>query len=210
VEQDIIFKIIELLGTFAFAISGIRHAAAKQYDWFGGYVCGIAVAIGGGTIRDVMLSTTPFWMTTPIYMVCTAVALTVEERVVVFRHPGTGALHHCGSTEIVGFRAAVLGGYHHGMHHGFCRWCHPRRAIEQRARHFPPRNLCHRLCCRRPCLLVVRYAESTVGTDRNVVFSDNMCHPFPRYSLPHFIAYAEGRKDQGIIFFENYLAIKFF
>ena len=74
-EQDIIIKVIELLGTFAFAISGIRHAAAKHYDWFSGYVCGIAVAIGGGTIRDLMLSTTPFWMTTPVYMICTAVAL---------------------------------------------------------------------------------------------------------------------------------------
>ena len=74
-DQDIIIYIIELLGTFAFAISGIRHAAAKHFDWFGGYVCGIAVAIGGGTIRDVMLGTTPFWMTTPIYMICTAVAL---------------------------------------------------------------------------------------------------------------------------------------
>ena len=74
-EQDIIYKIIELLGTFAFAISGIRHAAAKHFDWFGGYVCGIAVAIGGGTIRDVMLSTTPFWMTTPLYLICTAFAL---------------------------------------------------------------------------------------------------------------------------------------
>lgn len=75
VEQDILIKVIELLGTFAFAISGIRHAAAKHFDWFGGYVCGIAVAIGGGTIRDVMLGTTPFWMTTPVYMECTAVAL---------------------------------------------------------------------------------------------------------------------------------------
>jgi uncharacterized membrane protein YeiH len=74
-DQDIIIRIIELLGTFAFAISGIRHAAAKCFDWFGGYVCGIAVAIGGGTIRDVMLGTTPFWMTTPVYMICTFVAL---------------------------------------------------------------------------------------------------------------------------------------
>ena len=74
-EQDIVISIIELLGTFAFAISGIRHAAAKHFDWFGGYVCGIAVAIGGGTIRDVMLGVTPFWMTTPVYMICTAVAL---------------------------------------------------------------------------------------------------------------------------------------
>ena len=68
-------QIIEFLGTFAFAISGIRHAAAKNFDWFGGYVCGIAVAIGGGTIRDVMLGTTPFWMTSPFYMLCTALAL---------------------------------------------------------------------------------------------------------------------------------------
>jgi len=64
-----------MLGTFAFAISGIRHAAAKHFDWFGGYVCGIAVAIGGGTIRDVLLGATPFWMTTPVYMICTAIAL---------------------------------------------------------------------------------------------------------------------------------------
>lgn len=68
-------EIIEFLGTFAFAISGIRHAAAKNFDWFGGYVCGIAVAIGGGTIRDVMLGTNPFWMTSPFYMLCTALAL---------------------------------------------------------------------------------------------------------------------------------------
>ena len=70
-------QVIEFLGTFAFAISGIRHAAEKTFDWFGGYVCGIAVAIGGGTIRDVMLGTTPFWMTSPFYMLCTALALVV-------------------------------------------------------------------------------------------------------------------------------------
>ena len=53
---DTILQIIEILGTLAFAISGIRHAAARHYDWFGGFVCGIAVAIGGGTLRDVMLN----------------------------------------------------------------------------------------------------------------------------------------------------------
>lgn len=69
-----LFSVIEFLGTFAFAISGIRHAAAKQFDWFGGFVCGIAVAIGGGTIRDVMLGVTPFWMTSSIYIICTVLA----------------------------------------------------------------------------------------------------------------------------------------
>lgn len=67
-------NIIEILGTLAFAISGIRHAAAKHFDWFGGFVCGFAVAIGGGTLRDVMLGLPPFWMTSPLYIVCTIVA----------------------------------------------------------------------------------------------------------------------------------------
>ena len=47
-------QILEFIGTFAFAISGIRLASAKQFDWFGAYVAGVAVAIGGGTIRDVL------------------------------------------------------------------------------------------------------------------------------------------------------------
>ena len=76
-------RIIEFLGTFAFAISGIRHAAAQHFDWFGGFVCGIAVAIGGGTIRDVMLGQTPFWMTSPMYILCTALA---QVFVVLFAH----------------------------------------------------------------------------------------------------------------------------
>ena len=70
----IIQQLIEFLGTFAFAISGIRHAAAKHFDWFGGFVCGVAVAIGGGTIRDLLLGVTPFWMTSPFYLICTALA----------------------------------------------------------------------------------------------------------------------------------------
>lgn len=67
--------VIEFLGTFAFAISGIRWAAYKNFDWFGGYVVGLVTAIGGGTIRDVMLGVIPFWMTNSIYIICTAAAL---------------------------------------------------------------------------------------------------------------------------------------
>ena len=77
-----ITDIFEYLGTFAFAISGIRFAAAKRFDWFGAYVVGFATAIGGGTIRDVLLDTTPFWMNNANYLTCTAVALLT---VIVFR-----------------------------------------------------------------------------------------------------------------------------
>lgn len=68
-------EILDFVGTFAFAISGIRLASAKQFDWFGAYVVGLATAIGGGTIRDVLLDVTPAWMTDPIYLVCTALAM---------------------------------------------------------------------------------------------------------------------------------------
>ena len=52
-------QVLDFIGTFAFAISGIRLASAKQFDWFGAYVVGMATAIGGGTIRDVLLDVTP-------------------------------------------------------------------------------------------------------------------------------------------------------
>ena len=64
-----------LLGTFAFAISGIRLASGKNIDWFGAYIIGLATAIGGGTVRDLLLDVTPFWMQDPKYIITTAVAL---------------------------------------------------------------------------------------------------------------------------------------
>lgn len=68
-------QIIEFIGTFAFAISGIRLASAKQFDWFGAYVVGLVTAIGGGTIRDLLLDVTPFWMTNSMYLICSGLAL---------------------------------------------------------------------------------------------------------------------------------------
>lgn len=67
--------ILDFVGTFAFAIRGIRLASAKRFDWFGAYVVGLATAIGGGTIRDVLLDVTPAWMTDPMYLICTAFAM---------------------------------------------------------------------------------------------------------------------------------------
>ncbi len=67
--------LLDLLGTFAFAISGIRLASRKHIDWFGAYIIGLATAIGGGTIRDVLLYVTPFWMLDGKYFLTTGVAL---------------------------------------------------------------------------------------------------------------------------------------
>ena len=67
--------IIDYLGTFAFAVSGIRLASAKKFDWFGAFIVGMATAVGGGTLRDVMLGQSPFWMTKPIYFAINGFAL---------------------------------------------------------------------------------------------------------------------------------------
>lgn len=69
------FLIIEFIGTFAFALSGIRLASAKQFDVFGAWIVGMATAIGGGTLRDIMLGVNPFWMMNEIYFIWCAIAV---------------------------------------------------------------------------------------------------------------------------------------
>ena len=54
-DYSLFFEICDILGTLAFAISGLRLAAAKDFDWFGAYVVGLTTAIGGGTLRDMLL-----------------------------------------------------------------------------------------------------------------------------------------------------------
>lgn len=75
IHQGLFTEILEYIGTFAFAISGIRLAAGKDFDLFGAYVVGLVTAIGGGTIRDLCLDLTPFWMLNSSYMIWTAIAL---------------------------------------------------------------------------------------------------------------------------------------
>ncbi len=72
--MDFIY-IIDFIGSYAFAVSGIRLASAKKFDLFGAYVIGLVTAIGGGTTRDLLLNTTPFWMLQPSYLIATALAL---------------------------------------------------------------------------------------------------------------------------------------
>jgi len=67
--------IIDFLGTFTFAISGIKLASGKNIDLFGAYIIGLVTAIGGGTIRDLLLDVTPFWILDPRYFIITGIAL---------------------------------------------------------------------------------------------------------------------------------------
>lgn len=67
--------VIEFIGTFAFAISGVRLASAKKFDLFGAFVVGLVTAVGGGTLRDLLFGVIPFWMDNSFYLWCTLFAL---------------------------------------------------------------------------------------------------------------------------------------
>lgn len=69
--------IIEFLGTIAFAISGIRLASAKRFDWFGAIVIGFVTAVGGGTLRDLLLDVPIFWTQSSRYIWCTVFAFVI-------------------------------------------------------------------------------------------------------------------------------------
>ena len=64
-----LFNILDLLGTTAFAISGALAAMNRKLDLFGIFIIAFVTAIGGGTIRDVLIGNTPVtWMENTIYI----------------------------------------------------------------------------------------------------------------------------------------------
>lgn len=55
--------LVSLVGTIAFALSGVMAAAEASMDWLGEFVVAAVAAIGGGTVRDLLLGETPvFWV----------------------------------------------------------------------------------------------------------------------------------------------------
>lgn len=107
---------IELLGTIAFAISGIRLASAKSFDWFGAIVVGFVTAVGGGTTRDLLLGQPVFWLQSNLYIWGTVLAFVI---VVFFRKwlvhlNNTIFWFDCiglGLFTVVGFEKALVLGY---------------------------------------------------------------------------------------------------
>ncbi|OUR92353.1 hypothetical protein A9Q87_07690 [Flavobacteriales bacterium 34_180_T64] len=63
------FHIIDILGTIAFAISGVLVALNKKMDPFGVLIIAFVTAVGGGTLRDVLIGQAPVsWMTNMTYV----------------------------------------------------------------------------------------------------------------------------------------------
>ena len=65
-----VFTLIDILGTAAFSISGVFAAIEKKLDMFGVLIIAFITAIGGGTIRDVIIGDFPVsWMRSENYSI---------------------------------------------------------------------------------------------------------------------------------------------
>lgn len=59
---------LDLYGTVVFAMTGLLAASRKQLDLFGAVVIAMVTAVGGGTLRDLILDQPVFWVTQNIYL----------------------------------------------------------------------------------------------------------------------------------------------
>ena len=77
------FQIIDILGTVAFAISGVLIAMNKRMDLFGVLIIAFVTAFGGGTLRDIMVGIEPVsWMRnmTFVYVIFGSVTFAITFR----------------------------------------------------------------------------------------------------------------------------------
>ena len=61
-------ELLFFVGTAVFAVTGVLGAARQNMDVMSFVIVGIVTAIGGGTLRDLMLDQPLFWLATPAYL----------------------------------------------------------------------------------------------------------------------------------------------
>jgi uncharacterized membrane protein YeiH len=77
-DRELLY-VLDFTGVAVFAASGAIAAARKNLDILGLVVIATVTAIGGGTLRDVLLARTVFWVAQPayLYVILTAALVTV-------------------------------------------------------------------------------------------------------------------------------------
>ncbi|WP_371395734.1 trimeric intracellular cation channel family protein [Fretibacter rubidus] len=68
---------LDLAGVFVFALTGALAASRSEMDIFGHIVLAILPAIGGGTVRDLILDVPVFWLSMPVYIWLAVLAATI-------------------------------------------------------------------------------------------------------------------------------------
>lgn len=78
-----VFYVLDILGTIAFAISGALMAMNKKMDPFGVFIIAFVTAVGGGTLRDVLIGKQPvIWMNDITYIFLIGISVIIA---IIFR-----------------------------------------------------------------------------------------------------------------------------
>jgi uncharacterized membrane protein YeiH len=116
-----IIYILDLIGTAAFAASGAWVGVRKHMDLFGVLVLGTVTAVGGGTLRDLLLGDIPPFSMKDEHYIYIAIAVSVavfanrnrfkafEKPLLYFDAIGLGTFVVIGSTKAIDFQLGPLG-----------------------------------------------------------------------------------------------------
>jgi uncharacterized membrane protein YeiH len=69
---------LDLIGTFAFAVTGCFKAIKHELDLLGFVILGLITGIGGGIVRDIILGVPPVALTTNLYLTVCLLAAVVS------------------------------------------------------------------------------------------------------------------------------------
>jgi len=115
-----VLYVLDLIGTAAFAASGALVGVRKHMDLFGVLVLGMVTAVGGGTLRDLLLGDIPpFSLKDEAYItLATVVSVivfanrerlkTIEKPLLYFDAVGLGTFMVIGTTKAIDFRTGWL------------------------------------------------------------------------------------------------------
>jgi len=81
--METVFMYINIIGSIALAISGALTAMSKRFDGFGVMIIAFVTAVGGGTLRDMLLTEREvFWLTdtTPLYFILLGTVIAIAFR----------------------------------------------------------------------------------------------------------------------------------
>jgi len=91
-NSHIVYEVLNLVGTFVFAISGAVAARQRGLDLFGVLSVSFIVACGGGVIRDVCIGATPpaafsDWHILAISILASLLTIVAYKKVIRLRFP---------------------------------------------------------------------------------------------------------------------------
>ncbi len=110
-----LFVLVDLLGAFAFAISGAAAAKERRLDWFGVFAVAYLTACGGGIVRDLCLGAVPpVGLSEWRYFACTAAASTMT----IATGPWERLKHPVQFFDSVGLGFFAVAGAHQSLLHG--------------------------------------------------------------------------------------------